>query len=943
MDSFLKDAILNGLFDKSYSGYDSLSPRLLSNGPESNLWQVIKEQLQNCCSFVWSVAFITEDMLVPLKQIMADLNAKGVQGKLFTGTYLSFNSPKTFQELQKIPNLQVNIVQDTGFHAKGFFFEKKETANLIIGSANFTRNAMLKNKEWSIQLSLGKRSALYQQLKAELTHLASNSLPLTVNWLADYRQQWTKPALAENKKNISREIVPNLMQKNALHELQQLISRGGKRGLIVSATGTGKTYLSAFAARNYQPQHFLYIVHREQITRKTLRSFKNVLPGLAKDFGLLSGSKKQGDRRYVFATIQTLAQDAVLHKFKPQHFDYIVIDEAHRAAAASYQKVLSYFKPKFCLGMTATPERMDNLNVYQIFDYNLVYEISLREALVNQMLVPFHFVGVQDYVAGNTVITDTSQLSKLTASARVHYVLRQIDYYGYCGQQAKGIVFCSRQKEAQSLAQQFSRLGHLAIALTNQSSQQRRLQAIKQLKEGKLEYIITVDLFNEGVDIPELNQIIMLRNTKSSIVFTQQLGRGLRKYPGKSFVTVLDFIGNYRNNYLIPLALNGDRSGLKDQARQETLLATNIGLSTINFSRVASEQILRSLERVKLDGMRQLKQNFTTLRQKIGRTPLLFDFYRYDSISPLAFVREPRLGNYYDFLRLMDTKIQLNSYEDQVLSFITKELTPGKRIHELLLLQMLLQNQGQISLTAFEQRLKQQGAYFSRQLLHSVLNFLSLDFFTQKNGPSKKQIEYGKLPIISANLLTCSWTKKMQQALANSDFRQLLSDAVKMGLALNQQYDNSTPFTKYAQYTREEVCHLLNWPQDVSAPMYGYRTQNKQTPIFITYQKINQKRRNALYRNELSDGRRLHWYTRSPRHLDSAEVQKLLAADNQIFLFVKRSDAAGKDFYYLGPAQIDRQSVQEEKLGLKKKPVVGMDLVLDYSLNKHMYDILFAN
>src|SRR5699024_7554612 len=300
--------------------------------------------------------------------------------------------------------------------------------------------------------------------------------------------------------------------------------------------------------------------------------FYRVIGGPRSDYGLLTGNRHNLQAKYLFATVQTISQPEMLANFNSDEFDYILIDEAHRAAAPSYQRLLHYFKPNFWLGMTATPERMDEQNVYQIFDYNLAYEIRLRDALEEKMLASFHYVGVQDYEADGVVIDETTDLRYLASTSRVDYVLKELDYYGYCGTKAKGLVFCSRQDEARELARLCSQKGHPAVALTNEDNEKRRNEVVASLVKGEIEYIVAVDLFNEGIDIPALNQIVMLRNTQSSIVFIQQLGRGLRKYPGKDFTVVLDFIGNYKNNYMIPLALNQDTSRSKDQAKRETRL-----------------------------------------------------------------------------------------------------------------------------------------------------------------------------------------------------------------------------------------------------------------------------------------------------------------------------------------------------------------------------------
>ena len=944
MNEPLQDAILNGLYDPIYPGHELLGPKLLQNNKQENIWLTLRQELLSCQSFTWAVAFITQDMLVPFKVVMADLAKRNITGTLITGDYLGFNNPKVFRELLKIPNLSVKITSKNGFHAKGYLFEHEDWQTLVIGSANFTRAALLSNCEWALKISSKNNATLTVQIAQQLHELKRNSMPLSESWIAEYEQNWVKPQSQSGAQlNEKAKIVPNEMQKEALHELKELIDSGQKRGLVVSATGTGKTYLGAFAVKDFKPHKFLYVVHREQIAKKALKSFYQVIGGQSSDYGLLTGHKHQIDCKYVFATVQTLSQTDILDSLEATTFDYILIDEAHRAAAPSYQRIFAKFKPQFWLGMTATPERMDDLDVYRLFDYNLAYEIRLREALEEKMLAPFHYVGVEDYEVDGATIDETTNLRRLLAPERVDYVLKQLDYYGYCGSQAKGLVFCSRQEEARKLAQAFSERKHPAVALTNEDSEKRRLQVVNQLEQGKIDYIITVDLFNEGIDIPALNQIIMLRNTQSSIVFIQQLGRGLRKYPGKDYVTIIDFIGNYKNNYLIPIALNQDDSRSQDKAREESMLPSFIDVSTINFSQIASAQILASLDKIKLDSIKELRESYQELAQKIGRPPLLFDFYRYGSTSPMVFANNHSLKHYGDFLIKMGEPVKLSDYEDGVLSFVTKELLNGKRPHELILLQLLLKKY-QVSQEEFEQVLHDYGAYVNEKVLTSVEDILSLNFFDIKQGKTTKKDQYGGQPlIVKIDLFDYSLAPILAQSLTqNETFRKLFRDVIKTGLALNQDYDNHKQFTLYQQYDRKDVCRLLNWPKDVSAPMYGYRVDENETPIFITYQKDSSKKRNALYHNTLEDGRCLRWYTRSPRHLESDEVQRLLNTPQmKLLLFVKKSDAIGKQFYYLGQVDIQKDTVKEELLGPKKKAAVGMNLLLEKPLSTKMYELLF--
>lgn len=941
----IKNAILNGLYDRNYQGHQQLTPRLIGN-QDGTIWEMLRYELMNCKSFTWAVAFITSDMLTPLKVVLADLARHGICGTLITSNYLGFNSPQMFAELLKIPNLKVMVTTVTGFHTKGYFFTHDDYSTALIGSANFTRAALLQNHETMLKVTSSKNSTLFSQITTGVSHLQSESHPLTKEWIANYAKNCQPPKANNDLKQSSQKIIPNQMQRTALGEIQGLINRGAHRGLVISATGTGKTYLGAFAVKENQPQKFLYVVHREQVARKAMQSFSQVIGGPQKNFGLISSQHHDFSPRYLFATVQTLSQKKILEKLSPQMFDFILVDEAHRAAAPSYQRLMDHFKPKFWLGMTATPDRMDNQDVYGIFDYHIAYEIRLRDALSNDMLVPFHYVGVQDYEANGEVIDETTNLKRLVASERVKYVLKQLEYYGYCGRQPRGLVFCSRQAEAHEIAKQFTALSHPAIALTNQDSDYQRREAVKRLENGELEYLITVDLFNEGVDIPSLNQIVMLRNTESQIIFLQQLGRGLRKYPGKDYVTVVDFIGNYKHNYMIPLALNDDSSRDQDQARREVQLPQNIGVSTINFSQVASERILTSLEKTKLDSIAELRRAYRELEQRLGRGPLLIDFLQANSVSPVVFARNKLLDNYGSFLVKMGEKVKLNQYENQVLTFITKELLSGKRAHELILLSLLKDQE--VTKKQLINALEQNNCYVNEAVLRSLTDILSLRFFDVKAGKRTKKQQYGDQSIVKVNQEIYRLNSQIKDSLnQNSDFRRLFVDVVKTGLALSKEYDQRQQFTLYQQYDRKDVCRLLNWPLDVSAPMYGYRVAENECPIFITYHKKSPKQRNAIYDNQLQDGRSLRWYTRSPRHLSSAEVQRLLSGvdtgrqSEKLHLFVKRSDAVGKQFYYLGTAMIDPASVREELLGEKKKAAVGMNLVLEHPLPTAMTKVLF--
>jgi superfamily II DNA or RNA helicase len=323
-----------------------------------------------------------------------------------------------------------------------------------------------------------------------------------------------------------------------------------------------------------------------------MESFKKIIGGPASDYGILSGNSKNLDAKYLFATIQTISKDIYQEELGKDAFDYILIDEVHKAGATSYIKTIDYFNPEFLLGMTATPERTDGFNIFELFDYNLAYEIRLQEALEEDLLCPFHYFGVTDYEKDGFSINETADLKYLVTDERIDFLINKINYYGCYGNKPKGLVFCSRKEEAKELSALFNRKGIPSSYLSGDHDIEERETEIGRLENGQISYIFTVDIFNEGIDIPKINQIIMLRNTESSIIFIQQLGRGLRKDASKEFVTVIDFIGNYKNNYMIPMALSGDNSNNKSNLRRDTIDVSYIsGLSAINFEQIAKEKI----------------------------------------------------------------------------------------------------------------------------------------------------------------------------------------------------------------------------------------------------------------------------------------------------------------------------------------------------------------
>lgn len=949
----LQESLYKGFIDQTQHSGERFKPTLLVNNTNENVLNALLEELDHCQSFLFSVAFVTESGLATLKSHFLDLERKGIKGRILTSTFLNFNQPKVFKELLKITNVEVRLANKKGFHSKGYIFNHETHHSLIVGSSNLTANALKVNYEWNVKLTSLENGEIVNHFNDQFEEVWETAIPLTEEWIEHYASSYVPPA---NNREVSvvtdfpavyqtnaieeaLKITPNKMQQAALQEIQLVREAGHDKGLVISATGTGKTYLSAFDVRSFAPKRMLFIVHREQILQKAKSDFLQILGGTEDDFGILSGSSRQTDARYLFATIQTISKEETLRQFDPEAFDYILIDEVHKAGAKSYQKVIDYFRPQFLMGMTATPERTDDFNIYELFDYNIAYEIRLQEALEEDMLCPFHYFGVTDIEYEEGVIDETTAFSKLVTEERVEHILEKIHYYGHSGDGVRGLMFCSRKDEAEKLSVELNKRGLRTVALTGDHSQEERIRQVDRLENGLLDYILTVDIFNEGIDIPSVNQVVMLRQTQSSIIFIQQLGRGLRKHNSKEFVTIIDFIGNYKNNYLIPVALSGDRSQNKDNIRRHMKDTSYIkGVSTVNFEEIAKNRVFNAIKRSNLTDMKLLRDAYNELKNRIGEIPKLQDFIIHYSLDPLVIVQ--KYVNYYRFLlKLKEIEPVLSTYEDQVITMLSQEILNGKRKHEVVLLDLLL-NEGSISRERYLQELETQGCAINKETIQSVERILDLSFYTEA---TKKK--YGNKPLVlSESADTLSFNAEIKEQLnANPFFKGLLLDIVSSAALLSEQYTCEKPLTLYKKYTRKDACRLLNWSNDESSTIYGYKTKHGTCPIFVTYHKHDEIESSVAYTEGFINPEVFKWSTRSNRTLASEEVIKIINAKEQgidLHLFVKKDDDEGGDFYYLGEVVPDKnmieQSTMEDKNG-KEIPVVHMNMVLEKALQSKLY------
>ncbi|MFJ5718194.1 DUF3427 domain-containing protein, partial [Neobacillus sp. NPDC093127] len=937
----LKVSLHKGFIDQHYNNPGIYKPKLLVNNAKKgeNVLNTLLDELDSCDSFIFSVAFITESGLATLKSHFLDLKRKGVKGRILTSTFLNFNQPKVFKELMKIENVEVRTTNLEGFHSKGYIFNQRSHYSLIVGSSNLTAHALKVNYEWNVKLTSHENGEIVNHFKSQFEDVWNEAHPLNEDWIEKYEKKYT-PLVNRNaldqvielpsQYNINSieealKIKPNKMQEAALQGIQAIRDAEAKRGLIISATGTGKTFLSAFDVRRFRPKRMLFIVHREQILQKAKEDFKRILGGIDSDFGILSGTSKQTGAKYLFATINTISKDDYLAQFDPEEFDYILIDEVHKAGAKSYLKVIDYFNPSFLMGMTATPERSDDFNIFELFDYNIAYEIRLQEALEEDMLCPFHYFGVTDLEYNGELIDETAVLSKLVTEERVNHILDKIHYYGFSGEAVKGLMFCSRKEEAIKLSNAFNEKGLRTVALVGDHNQDERNRRINQLEEGVLDYIITVDIFNEGIDIPSVNQVIMLRQTQSSIIFIQQLGRGLRKHTTKDYVTIIDFIGNYKNNYLIPIALSGDKSQNKDNIRRYLKDTSYIkGVSTINFEEIAKKQIFKAINNSNLTALKIFKEAYVDLKNRIGRVPYLYDFVVNHSIDPVVIV--DKYMNYYQFLIKISEEVPvLKKYENSVLTMFSSEILNGKRKHEIILLDLILQ-QGKVEYDEYLKQLSLFNLQTDQDTVTSVLRIFSLEFFNQNTKE-----KYGKEPIVTlgenGHFL---FNDQVHLSLTtNPFFKFMLEDIIKSAKEKSKIYYSDQPLTLYKKYSRKDACKLLNWKNDESSTVYGYKTKYGTCPIFVTYHKKEDVQSSIDYSEGFVSPEVLKWSTRSNRTLESQEVKVIIEAEESgidLHIFVKKDDDEGTDFYYLGKAMPDKNNIEQATMKNDK----GKQLPVDY-------------
>ncbi len=856
---------------------------------------------------------------------------------------------------------------------------------------------MQNQREWNLRVSSTSEAQLIQQVKEELADQVRQSVPLTDEWLAQYEEEfknYAPPRAQILQQARAAKIEPNAMQRDALASIRQLRDEGQRRAIVISATGTGKTYLSAFDVREFHPKRMLYVANRDTILKAARESYQRVLGCDEAELGLLTGSSKQHDAKYVFASVDTLRRH-MEEWYEPDDFDYVLIDEAHHSGANNYRSVIDYFsEARFMLGMTATPERTDSFDIFALFDHNIAYEIRLQKALDEDMLCPFHYYGVHEFLGDDGSRVDSAEgisksdkrqiqysLEELTEPSRVRYIIRKLEQYGSYGQQVTGLVFCSRIDEAEQLSHLFNQetnqqaeRPYRTVAISGKTSLKDVENAVNRLEAGELDYIFTVDKFNEGIDIPAINQIVMLRNTESSIVFTQQLGRGLRKFPHKTCVTVIDFIGNYANNYLIPVALYGN-AGDSDIVRKN-LQREAVGLSSISFDEISRKQVLKSLDTASWSDKKMLREQYSVMRNELGRIPMLTDVYRHDPSMVMTMAQKN--SSYFDFAREAETVLSneergsgfahtllpVDAQGEQWLKMATEILLVAIRPQELVVLDELLTscNKGVYSPISVL-RLKEAVAtrfpasYHTDAQFESALRVLDWSFF---DTAAKKS--YGECAVIERSDGGISLAPEFAARLVNNDtFRCFFVDNVRTGLKrfadlleesakTGHSLQDDRGFVYEHRYKMFEVERLLAWPKQINGSSVGGYLLPKEggsMPVFVKYA-------NSQYADRFLNPQEMHWFSKDKRSFKSREIEWMAqgqgdadwGATHFIPLFVMRKADAEKlkMYYYVGRVGscANMRETARDNSGETVR-LVEMDLRLTKPLSADLYQHLTAD
>ncbi|MFK0572052.1 DUF3427 domain-containing protein [Endozoicomonas sp.] len=911
------------------------SPSLITNDKtaKTNFFKNLKFELQTTDSFHFMVSFIRASGLQLLLNPLESFRLRNKRGRILTSVYMNITQPSALRKLLEQEHIETKVYVTTreSFHTKAYLFERKKHSNscALIGSSNLSQAALISGEEWSVKVPRSNSSEIYDRAISRFQTLweSEQAVPLTESFIEQYEAYLENRQVDEVKikktfdflnqshqqKSTEDELTlaPNSMQQQALDNLTTTRQKGETRAVAIAATGTGKTFLSAFDAHQFKAKRVLFLAHRDELLEGAIETFSAVFE--SRDLcGKLTGKSKDTNKRFLFSTVQTLSRENNLRNFAPDTFDYMVVDEFHHAQADSYQRVINHFTPEFLLGMTATPERMDGRDVLKLCHYNIVCDIRLREALALGLLAPFHYFGVADETVDYDQIerqsggqfVEAKLVNRLNTIERVDYIIEQMNKYGFHGQQRCTLGFCVNRDHAAFMNQSFNDKGITSTVLTGLSDPRERQAEIRNLQDPDhpLEAIFTVDIFNEGVDIPRLNLLLFLRPTESSTIFIQQLGRGLRKSEGKEYVTVLDFIGNHQNSYMVPLALSGE-SGRRDFDKDTLKRAVSHEFADlpagcyVELDEITKDKILTKLDSIRLDKTEYLKQLYAQFKKDLGSSPEILDFFTAENAPNPNFFFS-KFGSLYNTkIKCYDqegnpAELQENPYLQQVAERL-EAMCPIKWPYEFILLLMAVEQQRTIiSVLDIEQQLTR---YFNQTIDSHQHKPLILSAMASLTLPHRNMPwAFGSVEKEAFHV-----DQKFIKLVQTSKFaKNHISDRVSYGLKLFRRHfkpaaflGNGERFILYQNYTRNDIQFLSEDTAMRGSWREGVKRVDHDYFLFINLNKDKAVDAHLHYKDYFMDPRTFHWQSQNQTSHSSSVGQHFVHHKKQnyrIHLFVRK-------------------------------------------------------
>jgi len=902
----------------------------ISNNTNISFLNKIKESLSLCKECYLSVSFIKKAGLVLFEKELTNALKRGAKIKIITSTYQNFTdipSLCTFLDLmKKFPNFSVHLdlecFGDNGFHSKGYIFVNDDATEFIVGSTNITRYAILKNIEWNVSLYRNKDERLIKDVLKEFNLLYDATLDLSEELVDKYKMMLSYSVEKWDMDYFNPDVLsikPNQMQRSALKELRRYRDLGVTKSLVVAATGSGKTYLAAFDARNFYPKRLLYIVHRETILSDALNTFKKIF-GSNRSYGFFTGNKKEIDADFIFATSIMISKH--LDEFDPLEFDYIVYDEVHHIMADTGKRIFTYFSPLFLLGLTATPERMDQQDVLELFENNVPFELRLRDAIINGLVSPFHYYGIRDEFVDYGSNDKAKIAREITKLNNVEHICKEIEKHKQVGKKLKALAFCTSIEHAKMMEYAFNDMGYNATSLTGINNFGQRVQAFKNLQDDNnpLEIICAVDILNEGVDIPSVNMVLFLRPTESQTVFLQQLGRGLRLYPGKDYVTVLDFIGNnYDRATQIALALGTlGKTTYTEKTYLTDLVSTNFSSLSIPgveifLDDLVKVEMINYINKQNFNLSKYLKKDYENFKKylQINTYPSHMDYINSD-IAPdiIRFMKTKIDGNknksYYSFLKKIGEEAipYFNESEVMLIDKIS-ELLPIVRCDEILLINQAIE--GCINID----NLINYNSHVTSKSLNHALNFLI------------------KEKIITSDL-------KLNVDIITQDLKLYLTDLIEFAFESYERDFNDFEglFKLMGNYYKEQIMNVLLG--NSNDKMKGTKCYDDGTTIlFVGLKKDSSKEEKLNYKDKFLSSKLFQWESEVNTRVNNKNGIKLLKT-KVVHLFIrkmKEQDGITLPFTYFGTGVLT--NMRETKTqGLD---TLTFDIVLDNEVKEEYF------